>query len=129
MKSGELALAQPVAAVGHALDARVALNGLALEGQRNARGPAGGQAFHAADGLDAAVGGELAADAQVGRRVLRRGNHGLRGQHGVPGEGGRVGGLGLGGNAQAGDGQGEQGRGVQLHERVPSLGSMDADRG
>jgi hypothetical protein len=105
----------PERAVGHLLDARVALDGLAFERQRHARGAARRQAFDRADVFDPLAGGELAAHPQIGRCVLGRGNEGLRGQHRVAREGGRVGGLGLGGNGRAGEGQREPCRGGNVH--------------
>jgi hypothetical protein len=111
----------PERAVVHLLDARMALQRLALEGHRHAGAALGRQAFDRAERLDALGGGELAADLQVGRRVLRCGHEALRGQHGVAGEGGRKDGLRRHAAASECGGQGDEGkRGETRHERESS---------
>ena len=89
----------PEAAVGHFLDARVALQRLALEGQRDACGATCRLAFHGAEGVYTLRLGEFAAALQVGWCVLGRGHIRLCGQHSVAAEGGGIG-LGRGGLGQ-----------------------------
>ena len=101
--SGAVVGQQPEAAVGHALDARVALHRLAGKRQRDASGTAGGLAFDAADFLDALTGGEFAAGLQVGGCVLGGRQEGLRRQDGMASQACGVGRLGVN------RGQGEQG--------------------
>ncbi|MPM73635.1 hypothetical protein SDC9_120617 [bioreactor metagenome] len=74
----------PERSIRHALDARMALQRLALEGQRHAGRSAVRYAFDAGRRLRAFGRGELAAHLQIGRRILGRSNKRLRWQHGMP---------------------------------------------
>ena len=96
---------QPETAVGHALDAGMALHRLAIKGQADAGGAACRQTHHRAQLFHALGGGELASVAQVGRGVCGRGNHGECCHHGMAGERGRKGLLRVG-RGQCGADQG-----------------------